>query len=343
MKRNFGARLALSTCAVALTAGVGLADAQSRTDSDGVELPHEVVAAASAFSAYMERATAVSAKVASPAAVADGLRTGAAYEPRQLQEGMIGYGAMAALQDERFVAGVESLARSGDRRALGERLAADPSFVLQIDGAQDATLRVQVALHERGDALAKAGAYVKQAAYDVQRQAWSKVTVVDASDRLAGVKALSATAILTTEADDARLLKAVAQSRAPSGAAGSPSPVIVRALALAADAIVGTARDEDLARLRPLLTEGSSAQCLKMSKLNLFQCMAVAGPQYEDVFCLGQHALADTGQCVAQAAGAYAPAVLDAGQPSGTMQATPVSDHRYLVPVAHHSVTAGGG
>ena len=39
-----------------------------------------------------------------------------------------------------------------------------------------------------------------------------------------------------------------------------------------------------------------------MAKLDLYQCMAVAGPQYEDIYCLGQHALADTGQCVDQAA-----------------------------------------
>jgi hypothetical protein len=343
MKRKFGAKLALSACAVALTAGMGLARAQSRADTNGVELPREVVAAASAFSAYMDRAASVSAKVASPAAVADGLRTGAAYEPGQFQEGMIGYAAMAALQDERFVAGVDSLARAGDRRALVERIAADPSFVLQIDGAQGATLRIQAALRERGEALAKAGAQVKQAAYDVQNEAWSKVTVADATDRLAGVKALSATAILTADADDARLLEAVARTHAPSGAAGAPSPVAVRALALAAEALLGAARAEDLTRLKPLLTEGSSAQCLKMSKLNLFQCMAVAGPQYEDVFCLGQHALADTGQCVAHAAGAYAPASLDAGQSSTAMQPTPAADHPYLVPVARRSGTAGGG
>ena len=40
-----------------------------------------------------------------------------------------------------------------------------------------------------------------------------------------------------------------------------------------------------------------------MAKLNLFQCLSVAGPEYEDVFCLGQHAVLDTGQCVAGAAG----------------------------------------
>ena len=52
-----------------------------------------------------------------------------------------------------------------------------------------------------------------------------------------------------------------------------------------------------------------------MSKLNLYQCLAVAKPHYEDVFCLGQHVLIDTGQCVMKAAGAPFPT--PAGRLSG--------------------------
>jgi hypothetical protein len=59
-----------------------------------------------------------------------------------------------------------------------------------------------------------------------------------------------------------------------------------------------------------------------MAKLNLYQCMAVAGPQYEDIYCLGQHGMSDTGQCVgtaahgaAQSFAAYAPTPEPAYQP----------------------------
>jgi hypothetical protein len=38
-----------------------------------------------------------------------------------------------------------------------------------------------------------------------------------------------------------------------------------------------------------------------MAKLNLYQCLASAGPHYEDIFCLGQHAMIDPGQCVVEA------------------------------------------
>ena len=193
--------------------------------------------------------------------------------------------------------------RQHDRRALAEGLAADPALVLEIDGAHEAALRAEVALRERGDALAVDGGDARRAAYDVQRQAWSRARVVDHVQRLAGVKVLSARAPAPAEGDDARLFEALLRVHAPPGAAETVSPLVVDALALAAESLLGAARGEDLERLRPLLSEASSARCLKMSKLNLYQCMAVAGPQYEDVFCLGQHALLDTGQCVSGASG----------------------------------------
>ena len=36
-------------------------------------------------------------------------------------------------------------------------------------------------------------------------------------------------------------------------------------------------------------------------------CLAVAKPHYEDVFCLGQHAMIDTGACLARFTGATLP------------------------------------
>ena len=44
-----------------------------------------------------------------------------------------------------------------------------------------------------------------------------------------------------------------------------------------------------------------------MARLNLFQCLAVAGPYYEDMFCLGQHVLMDTGSCLIRGSGAAMP------------------------------------
>jgi hypothetical protein len=55
------------------------------------------------------------------------------------------------------------------------------------------------------------------------------------------------------------------------------------------------------------MTEPRTGSCLHMAKLNLYQCLASAGPHYEDIFCLGQHAMIDPGQCVVDATKASAP------------------------------------
>jgi len=44
-----------------------------------------------------------------------------------------------------------------------------------------------------------------------------------------------------------------------------------------------------------------------MAKLNLYQCLAVSKPHYEDIFCLGQHILIDTGSCMVKWTGATMP------------------------------------
>jgi hypothetical protein len=217
---------------------------------------------------------------------------------------MIGFGAMAALQDGRFVRGIEAAAsQAGDRQALAQRIAADPGVVLQFDGAAEAAGQVQVALHARGASVFGTGGQVKQAAYAIQHRAWSTVTVPDGAARLSELKALSSSRRTPSDSDNARLIQTVAGPAQPVGDAVRVTAVVMRALALAAEADLGAARDGDLPRLQPLLAERSTTDCLRIAKLNLYQCMAVAGPQYEDVFCLGQHELMDTGQCVTRAVG----------------------------------------
>ena len=72
-------------------------------------------------------------------------------------------------------------------------------------------------------------------------------------------------------------------------------------------AALGYADDAALDSVTPLLADPTTASCLNMSKLNLYQCLAVAKPYYEDVFCLGEHILSDTGACLIKGAGLSVP------------------------------------
>lgn len=243
---------------------------------------------AGAFESFTRRASGVSPGFSSVADVSHGLQAGAAYEPKQLEAGMIAYAAMAALQEPAFVAGVK---KTGGRD-LARRLAANPDAALDLPGGQAAAGRANAALHRRGEALTGAGARVKKAAYAVQKQGWSKAKVTNGPARLAQVKRISTAGYRPNADDRARLTAAVAEGDRRGGA----SPVVSRGVALAALTVLGQEGQG-----RSLLSEPRSGTCLRWAKMNFHQCLASAGTQYEDIYCLGVHAMAETGQCVVDA------------------------------------------
>jgi len=252
--------------------------------------PSGLAAQAGVFEAYMRRARGIDDRFSGPEEVSQALQTGASHEPRQLEAGMIAYAAVAALQEPRFVAAVRSTRERGE---LARRLAADPALALELPGGEAAAARASGALLAQGEALHAQGLKVKRAAYSVQHEAWSRRKSPDPRARLAEVKQLSSAPRRADASETARLYAAMAKEPLRPGPAG---PAVVRGVALAALTLLG-----EEARGRALTSEPRAGMCLRMAKLNLYQCLAAAGPQYEDIYCLGQHAMADTGQCVAEA------------------------------------------
>jgi len=277
-----------------------------------IGLSSQLIEQASAYSAYVRHASAISPAFANGAQVSDAVRTGAAYQPDQLLRGAIAYGAVAALQDPAFVSGLKAYA--GDpvqRQTIAFEIMKDPAYVVGIAGSDSAAGLVIAALGENGRRVLDQGRRVKQAAYDVQGSAWSKGDVAGRDARLLQAKQLSATPGLGEVEETTRLQQASigAQPLALTGTAVAPpySPMVIRSLAVAGLAALGFADDTHLQYVTPLVTDPASATCLNMSKLNLYQCLAVAKPYYEDVFCLGQHVMEDTGACLIKAAGLPVP------------------------------------
>ena len=298
-----GATKIALACVLAL--GAAGISASAQDSQPQARLAREWVAAASAFESYTTHGAEIRPGFASGREVAGAVTVGAAHEPRQLEAGMIAYAALAAVQEPAFVDSVQRLAGDArDRADLIHRLADEPQSVMGLPGADAAAGRAQAALLAQIEPLIADGRRVKQAAYDVQHSAWSKGPIADPAGRLTRVKAISARAFEPADADAERLFQAV--TRAEPGAGGAPTPVVVRGLALAALALSGAAGEDTVDAVRPLMSEPRSAACMHLAKLNLFQCMAVAGPHYEDVFCLGQHAMIEPGQCMADAAGGQA-------------------------------------
>jgi hypothetical protein len=238
----------------------------------------------------MRLSRGIDAGFSGPGQVAQALQTAAAYEPKDLEAGVIAYAAMAALQEPRFVAAVKADRYRGE---LARRLAANPQAALDLPAAEAAASRASGALYAQGDALAGEGRKVKQAAYSVQRQAWSKANVPDPAGRLSRVKRISAAGYQPASGDAARLQTSLSEA---SRRGGQPSPLVARGVAVAALSLLG-----ENGRARGLMADPKAGMCLRMAKLNLYQCLASAGPHYEDIFCLGQHAMIDPGQCVVDA------------------------------------------
>jgi len=73
-----------------------------------------------------------------------------------------------------------------------------------------------------------------------------------------------------------------------------------RSLAIAALSILGEGTGVNEEAVAAMLNDGHSARCLGESKLNLNQCLAASRFHFDDVFCVGQHILMDTGNCIGE-------------------------------------------
>lgn len=323
-----------------------------------VALATEVSDAAAVYVDYIKSAKAIGADFADGQAVQTRLQTGATYEPKQLARGAVAYAAIVAMQEPSFRSALRAYAASDSARAdMVQKLMADPSYALSLPSSDIAARRVILALSSDGQQVYKAGAQVKQAAYSIQHQSWSKEFIPGRDERLALAKQNSVTLKSVETDESARLLSAAltgdglvtgattgsaSQSYVvgPAGVAATQplpiqtaagaatpaaeqtsdttgvqpataadfnrpdlfnqpyTPTVTRALAVAAIAILGEGGESHADTLMQMISEQDGPACLGMSKLNLYQCLAVAKPYYEDVFCLGQHVLMDTGQCL---------------------------------------------
>ncbi|MGH6994004.1 MAG: hypothetical protein ACRED8_02975 [Caulobacteraceae bacterium] len=281
-------------------APVGGVEAQEDWLSVEPRLPAPMLSAAAAYQSFTNRAEAISPAFSGPDGVKQALEAAAPLQEGEFEQGMVAWGALAALGDERFV---EAVRREGQDPELADRLSRFPTSVLQIDGAAEAAGRVEAALSARAQSIETIGQKVKAASYSLQSARWSKLKPADGQVRLRDVEAFSQKPLLASLEDEERTRASAAREggQAP-GLQANASPAVVDALALAALAALG-----DLGAESPppvaVADEDDSAACLRMARLNLYQCLAAAGPEYEDVYCLGEHALKETGSCLASSAG----------------------------------------
>lgn len=279
--------------------------------------------AAAAYLAYVRDAATIRSEFPDGQSIQDSLRRGASYESKSLARGTVAYAAIIALQEPTFVNKLREYAADPVmRQRLISQLYSDPGYATQLPGAPEAAGLVVATLQADGEAVYRVGTSVKQAAYDVQRQRWSREFIQNREGRLSQTKVLSATPVAASSEESARLMTAALSGTGLETRRGTPrapyTHTVSRGLAIAALTALGAAGEDS--QVSALLDEGQGAYCLNMAKLNLYQCLAVSKPHYEDVFCLGQHILIDTGQCITKVAGQ-----LDPGLDPGLTVAQPVA------------------
>ncbi len=281
-------------------------------------LSSDVIQNAALYQGYVDNVSSLSPDFKSGADVAKSLSLGDGYDPQKLLRGEIAFAAIAALQDPIFVASVRTYAvNPSGRQQMVAAIVSDPAYATGIKGADSAAGLIVAALMSHGQKMVQTGAAMKQAAYKIQHDAWSKEIVVNREGRLENAKS---GVMPASSAEEVSRLQSAALGASRLEITGQPvappyTPVVARGLAVAALAVLGEAGEENNALMAPLFTDAASTNCLNMAKMNLYQCLAVSRPHYEDVFCLGQHVLADTGQCL----------MIDAGAPLPPVEAHPVS------------------
>ena len=272
-----------------------------------------VVQSAAAYRSYVREASAISATFPDAESIQASLRRGAAFEPRAFARGAVAYSAILALQDPAFVEGVKTYAADPtSRQTVVNRLFADPAYAATLPGAASAAGLIIANLNADAAAIHRAGTAVKQSAYDIQRERWTREYVANREGRLATAKQLGSSPMMGSTADAAALQQAAyagsgLSMSAPASAAPPYTETVARGLAIAALAILGAAGEDNATSIDSLLNENVGSYCLNLSKLNLYQCLAVSKPHFEDVFCLGQHILMDAGQCINKVSGSTTP------------------------------------
>jgi len=273
-----------------------------------VGLPDRMVQDAAAYDSYMRRTVSISAAFTDAGAVSRALDQARAYEPKGLVHGAVAYAAIAALEDQDFVASLRAAGNSPEhRQQMAAYILANPAYVYSFTDSQVAAGLAREALGPRGLWLYADGKAVRKAAYDIQKEGWSKAEVTDLKGRLAAAEAAAGN---TMESEPERLAQERQSVTGPDPLpmiapplAPPYTPLVAQALQLAAIAALGEARDDDYDHLAALTADKDTQNCLGAAKRNFHQCLAVAKPNYEDVFCMGQHAMMDTGACMARAAG----------------------------------------
>lgn len=250
------------------------------------------------------------------------------YSDDRLVDAQIAYAALVAAQNPEFIDAVRAIADYYGSDVAAQSLMEDPLFVTGFMGADAATQSVTSAIGEDVGRMDQVGLRYRQAAYNLQTEAWAQRRARDRQERLAAIE--TASNRLTT---NFRLSEEIAPAAgAPTaqrlGSAASlfesdivtdtTGPITLSELEVTVGqrqlepderrvgqilvvAALQSIEDGDMAYMDQLLSNPTVERCIAWAKLDLQQCVAAGHFKYEDAFCIAEHALGDVADCLTTA------------------------------------------
>lgn len=279
-----------------------------------ISLNQGVAEAAAVYVGFIRNVSSIRGGFPDADSVQQAMQRGATYQSGQLSAGLIAYASILALQSPEFVAGLRGYAADPATRAqVINAIMTDPSYAAGLPGADAAAGLITTTLGRDVAMLAAIADQVEGDAYSVQdrrdpRRRWATTPIPNRDVRLQAAKSLSDRPMVPS-AEDAMVLFSAAHTGYGLGVSGGRAsapftPVVARALSIAALAALGAAGEDQRTNTEILINDPSNQFCFDMSKLNLFQCLAASRPSYEDMFCIGRHIVRDLATCATSAVGA---------------------------------------
>lgn len=237
------------------------------------------------------------------------------YGEDRLSNAQVAYTAIVASRHARFIDSIRAVADYYGMETAVQGFLNDPSYAIGFEGADAAADTVLDAIGEDVASIRTVGGRYRQAAYDLQAEAWAQARARDRDQRLRA---------LETAADRLTVDFQLAGDTGGSASMGSAAALFAEAtgrerpqLNLAVN--VGEAQmtpDErrvgrvlavaalqsiesgDRRSLEALLSDPGVERCINWARLHLAQCVAAGHFKYEDSFCIAEHALNDIAGCL---------------------------------------------
>jgi len=313
----------LALCAASAATAVS-ADTLAQPKDDALER------AASNYVRFREEVAAVEAIAFTNAEVTrEAHRRLASHDPEELSDGWVAYAALVAADTPAFSEAVKKQMKrkrkfrglNGGRIDLLGKLSQEPSYARRIDGADKAMLAVLAMTAQDGARIRALGEAFKAQAYALQKTTWGKKQIAPPRDRLNEVAdyqhgrgarpapafepTMDGGVVAPSLASAAGHWAADWGESAPTGKMSEANAQVImdRVLNLAARYSSGALNSK---YVKAYARNDKSNRCLTMARLTLKQCIAATRTPYEEAFCIGEHALIDTADCVGWIGGAGA-------------------------------------